>query len=137
MTTIIEHPEYGRVEGNRECWDIDGSEYYEKDGCRRYRDDGWMVVRTVTHHRTKITEQLAAIWREIGQPNVTDDLRLIIPWGGELCDFILESGDELLLGMPVLVGTPQGVTEIGLAGKDADLVIEFDKAARQYDWSAP
>ena len=52
MTTIIEHPEYGRVEGNRECWDIDGSEYYEKDGCRRYRDDGWMVVEEEgeTHH---------------------------------------------------------------------------------------
>ena len=51
-TTIIQHPEYGRVEGNRECWDIDGSEYYEKDGCRRYRDDGWMVVEEEgeTHH---------------------------------------------------------------------------------------
>jgi len=44
MTTIIEHPDYGRAEGKE---DLSGSAYItEKDGYDevRYKKDGWREV---------------------------------------------------------------------------------------------
>ena len=81
--------------------------------------------------RHEIVEILAAAWREIGQPEITSDLRFIIQEGSEIAKTLHDGPDPF--DIPILFGNLHGSeSDITVVGRNLDytLILKFESEIR-------